>query len=218
MMSPRRRIDVGRLKLPPASFARYVPPDLDNAAIMMLYYGCHDVLGILYSVVTVDRNRVDMPTLRNPKWERFAQELAGGKTAGQAYELAGFSPNPANAWRLHQREEVRRRINEILDQRQRAADKALANAAARAGVDEFWVLRNLRLNAVMAMRAGDRAAAARSIELIGKHLSMFIDHKQIEIAYVDDADEYLAKIIALVDAKTIEHEPALTLDHEAAEP
>ena len=55
----------------------------------------------------------------------------------------------------------------------------------------------------MAMRAGDRAAAARSIELIGKHLGMFIDRKQIDIAYVDDADEYLAKIMALVDAKTV---------------
>ena len=36
--------------------------------------------------------------------------------------------------------------------------------------------------AVMAMRAGDRAAAVRSIELIGKHLGMFIDKKSIEIA------------------------------------
>ncbi len=30
---------------------------------------------------------------------------------------------------------------------------------------------------------------------------MFADRKQIEIAYVDDADEYLAKIMALVDAE-----------------
>jgi hypothetical protein len=62
----------------------------------------------------------------------------------------------------------------------------------------------------MAMRAGDRAAAARSIELI-KHLGMFIERKQIEIAYLDHADEYLAKIV--------EHEPApLAIDHEPAEP
>lgn len=59
----------------------------------------------------------------------------------------------------------------------------------------------------MAMRAGDRAAAARSIELIGKHLGMFIDRKQIEVAYINDADEYLATIMALVDGKTVEHEP-----------
>ena len=77
---------------------------------------------------------------------------------------------------------------------------------------------SLQPNAVMAMRAGDRAAAARSIGLIGKHLGMFIERKQIEIAYVDDADEYLARIMALVDAKVIEHEPApLAIDYEPAE-
>jgi LysR family glycine cleavage system transcriptional activator len=32
------------------------------------------------------------------------------------------------------------------------------------------------------MRVGDRAAAARSLELIGKHLGMFIERKQIDIA------------------------------------
>jgi hypothetical protein len=60
----------------------------------------------------------------------------------------------------------------------------------------------------MAMRHNDRSAAARSIELIGKHLGMFIDKKSIYISYIDDADEYLAKIMAIVDAKTVEHEPA----------
>ena len=90
--------------------------------------------------------------------------------------------------------------------------------AERAGVDAFWVLRSLRMNAVMAMRHGDRAAAARSIELIGKHLGLFVDKKQIEVSYIDDADEYRAKIMAIVDAKTVEHEPApLAIDHELAE-
>ena len=88
-------------------------------------------------------------------------------------------------------------------------------AAERVGIDEEWVLRKLRMNAVMAMRAGDRAAAARSIESIGKHLGMFIERKQIEM---DDADEYLARIMALVDAKVVEHEPApLAIDYEPAE-
>jgi hypothetical protein len=67
------------------------------------------------------------------------------------------------------------------------------------------------------MRAGDRAAANRSIELIGKHLGMFIERKQIDIAYADDADEYLARIIALVDGKVIDDEPR-AIDYEPAEP
>jgi hypothetical protein len=171
----------------------------------------------LYFVVSSGIKPDDMAILRNPKWERFAQELAGGKTAGQAYELAGFCPNPANAWRLHQREEIGRRIDEILEQKQRAADKALASAAERVGLDEAWVLRNLKRNAVIAMRRGDLAAANRSIELIGKHLGMFIERKQVEIAYVDDADEYLARIRALVEGKVIDDEPPV-IDYEPAEP
>jgi hypothetical protein len=80
-----------------------------------------------------------------------------------------------------------------------------------------WVLRNLRRNAVLTMRAGDRSAAARPIELIGKHLGMFVDRKQVEISYIDDADEYLARVMALVDAKVVEHEPP-AIDNEPAEP
>jgi hypothetical protein len=83
----------------------------------------------------------------------------------------------------------------------------VVSLAERVGVDEEWVLRNLRRNAVMAMRVGDRAAAARSLELIGKHLGMFIDRKSIDISYVDDADEHLAKLLELVGQPVLEHEP-----------
>jgi hypothetical protein len=69
------------------------------------------------------------------------------------------------------------------------------------------------------MRAGDRAAAARSIELIGRHLGLFVDKRQIEIGYIDDSDEYLARIMAIVDSKAIDHELApLAIDHGPAEP
>lgn len=43
------------------------------------------------------------------------------------------------------------------------------------------MLRNLRTNAVMAMRSGDRAAANKAIELVGRFLGMFFDRKSIEI-------------------------------------
>jgi phage terminase small subunit len=149
-----------------------------------------------------------MPILRNPKWERFAQELAGGKTAGQAYGLAGFSSNSANAWRLQRKDYIRRRVDEILARKERAADKAVENAAERAGLDEFWVMRTLRRNSVLAARKGDIAASNRAAELIGKHLSMFIDRKAIEVTYSDDSDAYLRQLLELVQAPVIEHEPA----------
>jgi hypothetical protein len=73
----------------------------------------------------------------------------------------------------------------------------------------YWILRTLKRNVVMSMRHGDRAAANRALELLGKHLGLFVDQKAIEISYMDDADEYLARILEVVNAKTIEHAPAL---------
>jgi hypothetical protein len=150
-----------------------------------------------------------MSTLRNARYEAFSQALAAGKTAGKAYELAGFAPSYANASRLQRQDSIRRRVEEILDLKQRATDRAVTNAAERAGVDQFWVMRGLRRNATLAARRGDTAASNRATELIGKHLGMFIDKKQIEISYIDDADEYLQRILEIVNSRTVDHEPAL---------
>ena len=42
-----------------------------------------------------------VPTLHNPRHERFAQELAAGDTADAAYVLAGYQENRSNAARLN---------------------------------------------------------------------------------------------------------------------
>jgi hypothetical protein len=155
-----------------------------------------------------------MGVLANQKHEMFAQLIAGGSSMIDAFEKAGFARRNANASRLRINEKVDRRIVELVSQKAGAVQVAALSAAEKAGVDQFWVLRNLRTNAVMAMRRNDRSAAARSIELIGKHLGMFIDKKSIEISMVDDSDEYLAKIMAIVEGKVIDQEPAPPLQIE----
>jgi hypothetical protein len=139
-----------------------------------------------------------MAILRNTKHEAFAQALAAGKNAGQSYKNAGFAPSYANASRLQRQDYIRRRVDEILDQKQRANDKAIESAAARAGVDEFWVIRNLRTNVVMAMRSGDRGAANRGLEIMARHLGMLVDRTAITVTMHDDSAAYLAKLDALV--------------------
>jgi hypothetical protein len=52
--------------------------------------------------------------------------------------FVGDAPPPANASRLQREDNIRRRVDEIVDQRQRAADRAVANAAERVGLDEEW--------------------------------------------------------------------------------
>ena len=54
-----------------------------------------------------------MPTLRNPRHERFAQELATGKTADAAYVLAGYKENRSNAARLNASQNIQKRVSEI---------------------------------------------------------------------------------------------------------
>lgn len=68
-----------------------------------------------------------MPSLENPRWERFAQELAKGKTADEAYVIAGYSENRGNCIRLKANESVLRRLTEL---QERAATRAEISIAS----------------------------------------------------------------------------------------
>ena len=54
-----------------------------------------------------------MPTLQNPRHERFAQELATGKSADAAYVSAGYRANRSNAARLSANQDIQKRVAEI---------------------------------------------------------------------------------------------------------
>lgn len=69
-----------------------------------------------------------MPVLKNAKHEAFAQGLAKGKTADEAYVEAGYSYNRGNAARLKANESIRKRTEEI---QSRVAQKAEWSAAER---------------------------------------------------------------------------------------
>ncbi len=60
-------------------------------------------------------------TLANLRHERFAQALAQGKAANEAYALAGYRANDGNASRLKGNERISARVQEIVG---RAADRA----------------------------------------------------------------------------------------------
>lgn len=62
-----------------------------------------------------------MPVLKNARHEKFAQGLASGKTADEAYELAGFKPNRGNAATLKAKQSISNRVTEIQG---RAAERA----------------------------------------------------------------------------------------------
>ena len=62
-----------------------------------------------------------MPTLRNPKHEKFAQLVASGITAQAAFTQAGY-PSPQNAPRLRNSELVAKRIEELQTRNERKAE------------------------------------------------------------------------------------------------
>lgn len=69
-----------------------------------------------------------MPVLPNPRHEQFAQALAKGKTADEAYALAGYTPSRHNASRLTTNDNVRMRVVEL---QRKTAEKSTWSAAER---------------------------------------------------------------------------------------
>lgn len=135
-----------------------------------------------------------MPTLKNAKHERFAQELASGKTADESYVLAGFSENRHNAAALARKEHIRTRVAELLTEREQIHAQGTAKAIERVGLTKEWVITRLKENAERALQAipvldaeGDPtgeykyegSVANRALELLGKELGMFIERKEV---------------------------------------
>lgn len=116
-----------------------------------------------------------MSTLTNPKHELFAQELAKGKTATEAYETAGFKPSRPNASRLQHQENIRQRVVEIQSERAEVEREATDRAAEALSIDKQWVMARLIDNATKAAEEANYAPSNKALELLGKELGMFID-------------------------------------------
>jgi phage terminase small subunit len=69
-----------------------------------------------------------MPVLKNARHEKFAQAIAKGKTADEAYVEAGYSFNRGNAARMKANESIRKRAEQITA---RVSEKAEWSAADR---------------------------------------------------------------------------------------
>lgn len=72
-----------------------------------------------------------MPVLPNARHERFAQELFKGKTADEAYRLAGFRPHRGNASRMSANESILERVAELSENQAKAVTEACAFEAKR---------------------------------------------------------------------------------------
>lgn len=135
-----------------------------------------------------------MPVLSNPRHERFAQELAKGKTADEAYVEAGYQENRHNASRLKTNETIANRISEIQ-----------ARAASRVEVTRASLIAEAEEVRVAAMVAGQLSAAIAAIKEKGVLSGDRVEKRENRNTGADDmTDGELAAIIRGGSAGAIE--------------
>jgi len=109
-----------------------------------------------------------MPVLPNPRHESFAQALAKGKSADEAYALAGYKPHRGNASTLRANQNVLERVAHLQG---RAAQRAEWTAADR--------LRMLGDIAKAAAKSDPRVAVsaiAEANKMQGSHAPAKVQH------------------------------------------
>jgi phage terminase small subunit len=129
-----------------------------------------------------------MPALKNTRHERFAQELAKGKSQVEAYGLAGYEPNESHASRLVRNGKVASRLAELQDKAATKAELTLADIIAE--------LEQARMVALAAATPQTGSAVAASMGK-AKLLGLVVDRSEVEqTVEVTDARERLARIVS----------------------
>jgi len=134
-----------------------------------------------------------MSALKNTRHERFAQELAKGKSQRQSYVIAGYKTHISNPSKLAKDKRIVARVAELGSERAKIDAMAVEKAAETLGIDKTWVMARLVENAERALQrvpmtnedgsvVGYRyegGVANRALELLGKEMGMFIDRKEV---------------------------------------
>jgi hypothetical protein len=115
-----------------------------------------------------------MPLLENAKHERFAQALAAGQSAVDAYEFAGYRRNRGHASTLRKDPKLLKRVDEILETRGQIQGRGALAAIERACLTKSSVIDMLIADRELARKNGQSSAAIRATELIGIELGMFV--------------------------------------------
>ena len=126
---------------------------------------------------------LEMPVLRNPRHEKFAQEIAKAKTATAAMAAAGYS-DPRNSTRLTKNDEIRRRIEELKER-----------GAARAEVSVASLLGELEEARLLALKLGQASAAVAATMGKAKICGLIVDRREVGDAgaFDDMTDEELVR-------------------------
>lgn len=151
-----------------------------------------------------------MATLQNPRHEKFAQALAKGKTADEAYQAAGFRPNRGNATRLKAKESVVKRVEELVGKGAEKAEATVERVLKELSRIGFSDLRRAFDSTGRLLRPeewdDDTAAAIASVEVITRNIGDGkVEHvHKIKVWDKNSALEKLAKHLGMF-VDRIEH-------------
>jgi phage terminase small subunit len=149
-----------------------------------------------------------MPTLKNARHERFAQLLASGKTATDAYELAGYKRDAGNSSHLAKSDKITSRVQEITTEmleRERATARA---AAERCVITRQSLIAKAEAIYVQAKEAGQTAAAIAALKEIGVLSGIRIERRESGAPGEFEAIENMtaAELRAFLAAEVVEDE------------
>lgn len=108
-----------------------------------------------------------MPILENQRHEQFAQLVANGKSALDAYELAGYARNRACASRLQTNANIKARIQELQ-----------AVAADKHEITRDLITQYLKEDRELAYRVGQPAAAKSASESLGRLHGLYVEKSE----------------------------------------
>jgi len=137
-----------------------------------------------------------MTQLRNPRHERFARELAAGRTATEAYRLATGKHNRRYASQLGQRPDITGRVTEILSEKAGQEAEATAKAVKALAITKEWLIARTEEARALAMANNQTSAAVAAIKELGILSGLRIERRENLNRSIDDlSDEELMEII-----------------------
>jgi hypothetical protein len=128
------------------------------------------------SIANSPIGELKMPTLQNPRHEKFAQEFAAGKSAAEAYERAGYQRNYGNCIRLKGGNCIRLKGNERIAAR---VAEIQYGCAARAEVSIASVLGELEEARTFAKEKNNPSAMVSATMGKAKLLGLIIDRREV---------------------------------------
>jgi hypothetical protein len=130
--------------------------------------------------------------LQNRRREKFAQLLASGKSAKDAYSGAGYKASDSNGAWLARKEEISSRVAEINSLKWSQERAATAVAVARTAITRQSLVEKLEAIGAAAHAAGQYAAAVAAVKEIAVLLGIRIERSERgaphEFADVSTAD------------------------------